>query len=300
MGNADNKSALARELGVSRASLYYRKKIPKRDEDLRCRIEAVMSEHPGYGYRRVALTLGINAKRAARVMRCYGLKPARRAKPPKKPGDVGRAPVSYPDILSLWCPIEPDLVWASDFTFISFHGVWFYLATVLDVFTGVPLGFNVSRSHDAAFVKEAIRRAIREAGRAPAWFHSDQGSEYDSFEISHWLESMGVRISMTPKSSPWRNGSQESFFGRFKVEFGDPNRFESLSDFLEALYDRLRYFALHRIKNRLRMPPAQFRKKWFREHQVSHTFTAFPQLMSLPPGDPPPPLRGALPIANFL
>ena len=35
-----SKSKLARELGVSRASLYYRRKMPDKDEELRCRIEA--------------------------------------------------------------------------------------------------------------------------------------------------------------------------------------------------------------------------------------------------------------------
>lgn len=42
-----NKSKLARELGVSWASLYYRRKMPDKDEELRCRIEAVLMAHPG-------------------------------------------------------------------------------------------------------------------------------------------------------------------------------------------------------------------------------------------------------------
>lgn len=277
-----SKSELARELGVSRASLYYRRKVPEKVEELRLRIEEVMSKNPGYGYRRVALALKINPKRAKRVMKKFILKPARRAKAPRKPQDVGRTQAPYPDILAKICPLEPDLVWASDFTFISFKGTWFFLVTVLDVFSGVPLGFNISRTHDAAFVKEAIRRAIRVAGRLPEWFHSDQGSEYDSYEIASWLEAQKVKVSMSSKASPWRNGSQESFFGRFKVEFGDPDRFETTADFLEALFEHLHYFAHHRIKNRLKMPPAEFRELWF-----LNTSTGSPQLTSLPPGAPP-------------
>ncbi len=79
-----SKSQLARELGISRASLYYRHKPPERDEVLRREIERVMERNPGYGSPRVALALKINAKRAARVMRKFGLKPARSSKTPRK------------------------------------------------------------------------------------------------------------------------------------------------------------------------------------------------------------------------
>ena len=64
-----SKAHLARELGISRASLYYHRKIPVKDEELRRAIEVVMENNPGYGSPRVALALKINKKRAARVMR---------------------------------------------------------------------------------------------------------------------------------------------------------------------------------------------------------------------------------------
>ena len=51
--------------------------MPAKDEALRREIEKVMRENPGYGSPRVAMALGINLKRAARVMRKYDLKPAR-------------------------------------------------------------------------------------------------------------------------------------------------------------------------------------------------------------------------------
>jgi DNA-binding NtrC family response regulator len=74
-----SKSRLARELGVRRASLYYHHRMPGKDEALRRQIEAVMLEHPSYGSPRVAIALGIDEKRIARVMRKFGLKPARRS-----------------------------------------------------------------------------------------------------------------------------------------------------------------------------------------------------------------------------
>lgn len=278
-----NKSRLAKKLGVSRGSLYYRHKIPAKDEELRRAIEAVMEKHPGYGSPRVAIALKINKKRAARVMRKFGLKPARRSKTPRKPEDEGREPLSHPNILGKLSPIAPNVVWASDFTFISYNGEFIYLCTVLDVFTGEVLGFNISRRHDAAFVRLAIERALRKAGGVPIWFHSDQGSEYASEEIQSWLMGLGVTISMNPKGSPWCNGSQESFFGRYKVEFGDFKRFDTYADLLEELYSQLNYFSNIRIKTKLRMAPAEFRQCWEERHQKLSTDSESPPHPLCPP-----------------
>jgi hypothetical protein len=51
------KAQVARGLGVSRASLCYKHRLPERDESLRRQIELVMEANPGYGSPRVALAL---------------------------------------------------------------------------------------------------------------------------------------------------------------------------------------------------------------------------------------------------
>lgn len=282
--------------------MYYEKKLPKKDEELKLQIEEVMSKHPGYGYRRVAIALGINDKRAARVMKKFGLKPARRAKTPRKPNDINQPESSNPDILSRISPIVPDFMWVSDFTYIKYKSGWYYLATVLDCYSGVALGFNISKTHDAGFVKIAIKRAIQKAGKPPDYFHSDQGSEYASQEISKWLQSQGVSISMSPKSSPWRNGSQESFYGRFKVEFGDPDRFDTAGELIEALYLHLNYFINERIKNKLKMSPQKFRDQYFSLHDTS---TSLSTSYESPPSRcfaslPPPAPGGAVFVTTNL
>lgn len=259
-----SKTKLARELGVSRSSLYYRHKLPLKDRTLRQVIEAVMAENPGYGSPRVAMALGMNRKRISRVMRKFALKPARRSRTPRKPLDSGRDALPVPNIVKLLSPIEPNFVWVSDFTYIRWHGIFVYLCTVLDLFTGEVLGSNIGLHHDATFVWMSVERAVRKVDGFPVWFHSDQGSEYASETVQTWLTSHGTEISMSFKSSPWWNGSQESFFGRFKVEFGDFDRFETLADLIEALYRHLRYFSEVRIKTELRMSPAKFRNEWER------------------------------------
>lgn len=73
-----------------------------------------------------------------------------------------------------------------------------------------------------------------------------------------YLEQRGVQISVSDVASPWQNGYCESFFGRFKDEFGDPNRFESVGALIEAVYRHIHYYNHHRIHTALKMPPAAY------------------------------------------
>ena len=56
------KTTRAKELGVSRSTLYYEKKQPAKDWKVKCEIEEILREHPSYGSPRLALALGRNHK----------------------------------------------------------------------------------------------------------------------------------------------------------------------------------------------------------------------------------------------
>lgn len=72
------KAALAKQLGITRASLYYASKQLPKDWALKNRIEELLHEQPSYGSPRVATALKVNEKRAARVMKLFGIKAYRR------------------------------------------------------------------------------------------------------------------------------------------------------------------------------------------------------------------------------
>jgi len=278
-----SKTKQAKFLGVSRGSLYYKSKLEVKDEELRSLIEVVMSKHPAYGYRRVALELGINKKRAQRVMQKYNLKPARRAcVSPYKKDDTGKEALWYPDITKILCPLAPNVIWVSDFTYIRFKGIFIYLCTVIDLFTREVLGFHLMTSHTTELIKKAFIKAIKKASTTPVWFHSDQGSEYTSDKFLSLLASHDVKPSLTPKSSPWRNGSQESFFGRFKVEFGDFERFETLPELMEAIYHYLNYYNTERIHSAIKDKPSNFKSRWKEKY-----FNTLSTSYESPPFEPP-------------
>ena len=67
------------------------------------------------------------------------------------------------------------------------------------------------------------------------YLHSDQGSEYDSQKYTTLAEGLGIKISMSAKSSPWENAYQESFYSQFKVDLGRTDRFNELGELIEAI-----------------------------------------------------------------
>ena len=130
-----SKKELAKELGISRQSLYYKPKLPEKDLRLKAEIDRVMAKHKAYGHKRLAIELKINKKRVLRVMKLFGLKPQRRRKKPEKSEDLGQAPMAIPNLVQGIIIDAPNQVWVSDFTYLPYYGRFVYLATLEDVFT---------------------------------------------------------------------------------------------------------------------------------------------------------------------
>ncbi|MBN1585643.1 DDE-type integrase/transposase/recombinase [Candidatus Uhrbacteria bacterium] len=194
-------------------------------------------------------------------MRKYGLKPMiRRGVRFVKPDDLGRADTLTPKVLQSLCPVRPDVVWAGDFTCVRFMGRFWCAATVMDVFTREIVGWHVANHHTTALVADAFLDAVRRTGRAPGWFHSDQGSEYVSGAYGSLLASHGTAASQSRKSSPWQNGFQESFYSSFKLELGDPGRFDHAGELIEAVHQQVGYYNNRRMHSAVRMPPVRFRE----------------------------------------
>lgn len=63
---------------------------------------------------------------------------------------------------------------------------------------------------------------------------------------------------MSQKSSPWRNGRQESFYQKFKFELEEPNSYQSQGELIEAIAIQIHYYNHKRIHSALKMPPAIF------------------------------------------
>ncbi len=265
----ESKKALARRLGISRSSLYYASKLKARDQGLKERILTVLSEHPSYGHRRIALHLGRNRKCILRVMKKYGIKPyRRRARRPCRPGDLGKHPLNIANFAKALCPLARSVLWASDFTYFWFHGKFWYLCTILDLFSREIVGFSFAGSHDKALVLNALHDALRQR-TAAQYLHSDQGSEYQSYAYFDLLKSHRIQASFSAKGSPWQNGYQESFYSEFKKDLGYTARFETLGEFIEAIHLQIHYYNTKRIHTVIKSIPALYRQQHTPSDKVS-------------------------------
>ena len=259
------KTELAASLGVSRSSLYYQPKRPTLDLEIKAQIESVLVDNPSYGHKRVALELKFNKKRIRRVMKKFDLKPfRRRPRKPNKKDDLNKPPTKYQNLIKGFCPIRPNVVWVSDFTYIEFQGRFIYLATVMDLFTREIIGWNISRFHNKELVIGALLNALANSESPPLYIHSDQGSEYDSVDYTKLCKTNGIKVSMSRKASPGENAFQESFYSTFKLDLGNTGQFETLGELVEALHLQIHRYNNQRIHTKLKMSPKQFREQYFR------------------------------------
>ena len=248
---------MARAMGVSRASLYYVVKQDKKDWMLKVRMEEELQRHPSYGSRRLAQALGVNRKRTKRVMKIYGIKPYRRHG--RKYRKV-KAERHFPNLLLAVMPSYANHVWATDFTELVFHGKKIYVSTILDLFTRQLMGLHVATRKGAPLTVQTLAHALFHHPR-PTIFHSDNGSEYAAKVFIAMLEQYGITISRSRPGSPWENGYQESFYDKFKIDLGDPNRFNTLGELVAEIYSTLWHYNHTRIHSALRMPPKAFAEK---------------------------------------
>ena len=255
-----SKTELARELGISRASLYYKPKLPAKDLQLKVVIEKVMLNNRAYGHKRIADHLAINKKRVLRVMKLFHLKPQRSRKKPDKPKDLGKEPMVIPNLLIGTIIDAQNQIWVCDFTYLPYFGRFLYVATILDLFTRQVLGWAISTKHDANLVIEALLKALA-IHPAPWIIHSDQGSEYRSQEHLDLLKEYKIQPSMSDKASPWQNGAQESFYSGFKLELGHPEIYPTVGELIEAIANQIHYYNYLRIHTALKCPPAVFAKR---------------------------------------
>lgn len=141
---------------------------------------------------------------------------------------------TYHNLLSDLTITQPHQVWCSDLSRMVYRGTIWYLATIEDLATRQIIAKRIGKHHDSHLVIATLHQAFA-TGQAPQIFHSDQGNEFMAQRCTDYLENRGVQISVSDVASPWQNGYVESFYGRFKQEFGDLNRFESAGEMIAAI-----------------------------------------------------------------
>jgi transposase InsO family protein len=202
---------------------------------LRDRIEAIVAEFPGYGYRRVTHTLQreerrVNHKRVLRIMREESLLcQLRRHWVPTT--DSRHDQPTYPNLLKETVVSALHQVWVADITYIRLRQAFVYLAAILDAYSRKVVGWALSRWIDTALTLAALERTLRTRPIAPGLIHhSDQGVQYAASAYVARLQAHQIRISMAAVGNPYENAQAEAFFKTLKTEEVYLKEYETFTD----------------------------------------------------------------------
>ena len=264
------KTTLANQLNMARSMLYYERLQPQKDWQLKTEIEEVLRRFPSYGHKRIAQALNRNKKPVLRVMKIFGIKPYRRRRKPRDKAKTKEKKSVYPNLLIKKdsCPEKPNHIWATDFTYLPFKKKFVYLSTIIDLFSREIVGFSVLTKHNVDLVSNALLMAVSHKPR-PNILHSDQGTEFASEYYGEMSNNLGIKRSMSRAGCPWENGYQEGFYSQFKVDLGDPDRFDSLGELAYNIYRAIYVYNNLRIHTELKTAPARFAEAWKRSVLLS-------------------------------
>ena len=168
-----------------------------------------------YGVRKVARCT------VARLMKALGLQGVIRGKPVRTTIGDKRAPCPRDHVNRQFHAPTPNMLWVSDFTYVSTCSGFVYVAFIIDAYARRIVGWRVSRSAHAGFVLDALEQAL--ADRRPAHgdglvHHSDRGVQYLSIRYTERLKDAGLEPSVGNVGDSYDNALAETINGLFMAE----------------------------------------------------------------------------------
>jgi putative transposase len=186
----------------------------------------------------------VNQKRIVRLMHISGIKAFRKKKYHSTTNSEHNKPVAENLLMRNFTAEAPNKIWLGDITYIRTKEGFLYLAVVMDIFSRMPVGYNMQNHSRTPLVVEAFQRAIESRGVPKELiFHSDQGTQYASDEFKKILKQYGVIQSMSRKGNCYDNAPMESFFHTLKTELSYLGRFNTrkqaeyeIKDYIDKFY----------------------------------------------------------------
>jgi putative transposase len=224
------------------------------DEQLLALIRIIHAEsRQAYGSPRItaeikARGIPVSKDRVRRLMKEYGIRARHKRKFKATTDSNHKLPVApnllNQDFTTRW----PDQTWVADITYIPTKEGWLYLATIMDVYTRMIVGWSMDSRMTRELVINALRMAYwRRKPKAGLIHHSDRGSQYCSADYRDLLKKYGMQVSMSRKGNCWDNAVMESFFNSLKNERVFHENYatrqqakDDLVNYIEVFYNRIR------------------------------------------------------------
>lgn len=207
----------------------------------------------------------VGRHRVARLMRLHGL----RAKAAKKfkatTNSKHRLPVADNLLKQNFSANKPNEKYVTDITYIWTEEGWLYLATVMDLYSRMLIGWCLSERMTTQLVIDALQMALwRRKKPIGVIVHSDRGSQYCSEAYQALLSEHGLICSMSKAGDCYDNAAMESWNHSFKVEAIHGEKFKTRFDAKNHVFDYIEvYYNRQRLHSRLGyMSPEVFEAKF--------------------------------------
>lgn len=235
-------------LGLAHSSLYYQPTTNPLDKPHMDAIDAIYTDLPFYGSRRIRLELQdrygivIGRERVQHLMRKLGIEAIY-----PKPNTSKTSPLNeiYPYLLRGLAITYINQVWGSDITYIRTAQGFVYLVAFIDWFSRYVVGWQLSETMDTSFCSEALNSSLLVG--IPDISNTDQGSQFTSLEFTEKLKAQDIRISMDGRGRCMDNIFTERLWRTVKYE----NVYlKSYQDFHEAQAGLTAYFTFYNERRR--------------------------------------------------
>jgi putative transposase len=254
-----------------------------RDEELRGEILRVWSANlEVYGADKVWTQLNREGTRVARctierLMRDLGLSGARRGRAYKvttRPDERQHRPADLVD--RQFHADEPNRLWVADLTYVKTHTGWVYAAFILDVFSRMVVGWQISESLRSDLAIDALEMAVWNRTRDGQVLdglvhHSDKGVQYLAIRYSERLAENDIVASVGSTGDSYDNAMAEAFNSLYKWELIYPQGpWKGLDDVEFATLGYIDWFNHRRLHGEITednsyLTPAEFEAAYYRQ-----------------------------------
>lgn len=165
--------------------------------------------------------LKVNRNTVQRIMQKFNIQC--RVKPKRQNYIAGESKIVVPNYLNReFHASKPSEKWVTDITYLPYGEKMLYLSTIMDLFNNEILAYTISDKQDKALVLDTLKRACEGRDVSGCILHSDQGSQYTSYDFQEDAKKRGIITSMSRRGNCFDNAVIESFHSSLKSEEFSP------------------------------------------------------------------------------
>ena len=269
-------SLLCRVLGVGRTSFHdWQRRPPSEralfDAFLTDKIKHIHAASRGtYGSPRMHAELRlehgirVGRKRVERLMGQAGLEGIpvpRKARTTVRVEGVRCAP----DLVERdFSAIAPDRLWCADITYLPTWEGWLYLASVIDCFSRMIVGWCMRSHMRLELVERALEMAVARRRPGPGLIHhSDHGSQYTAVIFGQRCEQLGLEVSRGSIGDCYDNAVCEAFHATLKRELVHRRPWPTRAELQTAVFEYIEgfYNTTRRHSTIAHLSPAQYEER---------------------------------------